>query len=131
MIFDSSVWINYSIGKINKETDLLDSSLARGIPSDMCPPILQEILQGIRSSFDYERTKDMLFEMNLLQLDPYFVAEGAANLYRNLRAKGVTIQKPNDCQIAFYAIHFKLKLVHNDKDYDKIAKHTSLKIYST
>ncbi len=40
-----------------------------------------------------------------------------------------SINKPNDCQIAFYAIHFKEQLVHNDKDFVKIARHTSLKVY--
>jgi predicted nucleic acid-binding protein len=65
----------------------------------------------------------------LLQLDSYFVADEAASLYRSLRAKGITIRKPNDCIISFYAIHFKLMLAHNDTDFDKIAKYTSLKIY--
>ncbi len=67
--------------------------------------------------------------VNFLNLDGYFVAEEAAKIYRTLRKKGITIRKPNDCIIAFYAIHFNLKLVHNDSDFDKIAKHTKLKIH--
>ena len=129
MLFDSSVWINYATGKINREMNLLDAFLARGIAPDICPSIFQEVLQGIRDSTEYRQTKDTLFQLNFLQLDPYFVAEGAADLYRALRSKGVTINKPNDCQIAFYAIHFKEQLVHNDKDFVKISKHTSLKVY--
>ena len=72
----------------------------------------------------------ILFLMDFLLLDSYYVAEEGAQIYRALRKKGVTVQKPNDCLIAFYAIHFKLELVHNDKDFDKIAKHTSLKVYA-
>ena len=53
----------------------------------------------------------------------------SALLYRSLRSKGVTFAKPKVCQIAFYAMHFKLDLVHNDIDFVKIAKHTSLKGY--
>ncbi|MFM7486247.1 MAG: PIN domain-containing protein, partial [Cytophagales bacterium] len=74
-----------------------------------------------------ESVKDLLMTCQFLQLDAYYVAENAASIYRLLRAKGVTIRKPNDCIIAFYAIQFKLELVHNDADFDKIAKHTSLK----
>lgn len=129
MIFDSSVWINYSTGIVNRETNLLDAYLAKGIVPDICPPILQEVLQGTRTTSDYQQAKNILFELNFLLLDPYFVAENSALLYRSLRSKGVTIAKPNDCQIAFYAMHFKLDLAHNDKDFDKMAKHTSLKIY--
>lgn len=128
MIIDSSVWINYFRGKSNRETELLDKSLSVGRPEHVCPPIFQEVLQGIREEIDYQKTRDTLFQMDFLQLDPYFAADNAASIYRLLRAKGVTIRKPNDCIIAFYAIHFKTELVHNDSDFNKIAKHTSLKV---
>jgi predicted nucleic acid-binding protein len=130
MIFDSSVWINYLTGKGNSETNLLDGFLATGIVQHVCPPIIQEVLQGIKDSADYQKTRNILFLIDFLQLDSYYVAEEGAQIYRALRKKGVTLQKPNDCLIAFYAIHFKLELVHNDKDFDKIAKHTSLKVYA-
>lgn len=133
MLFDSSVWIDYLRGKVNPLTDLLDKSLnIRGnIPVSLCPPIFQEILQGMASDNEHELMKDLLLPLKFLNLDSYFVAEEGARLFRYLRKKGVTIRKPNDCLIAFYAIHFKTELVHNDRDFDKIAKHTSLKIYST
>lgn len=129
MIFDSSTWINYAVGKINEETELLDRFLLQGIQCYICPTILQEILQGIKNQKDYEQTKSILYEMEFLQLDPYLAAEEASSIYRLLRAKGLTIRKPNDCLIAFYAIHFNITLVHNDKDFDKIAKHTKLNVY--
>jgi predicted nucleic acid-binding protein len=131
MIFDSSVWINYAIGKSNTETNLLDASLQKGFPFQICPPILQEVLQGIREELDFKKTREVLFALDFLNLDSYYVAEEAATIYRLLRRKGITIEKPNDCIIAFYAIHFKLELVHNDKDFDKIARHTALKVYKT
>lgn len=129
MIFDSTVWIDYSRGVINSQTDLLDSFLAQGEQSDVCPPIVQEILQGIRKESEYEQMREILFEMNFLMLDPYFVSEEAAKLYRELRRKGVKINKPDDCIIGFYALHFDRVLVHTDKDFDKISKHTKLRFY--
>ncbi len=128
MLFDSSVWINYSIGKINDQTDLLDLYLERNVQVYICPQVLQEVLQGVRNQTEYEKLKATLLEMHFLQLDPYFVAENAANIYRSLRVKGITLNKPNDCAIAFYAIHFNMPLVHNDKDFTQIAAHTKLKI---
>lgn len=128
ILFDSSIWIDYVLGHQKMEADLLDSYLAKGIQVYICPPVLQEVLQGIKHQQDYQQTRDILCEMNFLQLDPYFAADNAANIYRSLRSKGVTIRKPNDCIIAFYAIHFKIELAHNDSDFDKIARHTPLKI---
>ena len=49
------------------------------------------------------------------------------SLYRSVRKKGVTIRKSNDCLIAYFAISCKAVLLHNDGDFDKIAKHSSLK----
>lgn len=40
----------------------------------------------------------------MLELDTVEAAIGAADLYRALRKKGITIRKSNDCLIAYYAI---------------------------
>jgi predicted nucleic acid-binding protein len=131
MIFDSSIWIDFFRGRKSDFTDLLDGKLAEFDTPDvyLCPSILQEVLQGINDSDDAELIKNLLFSCKFLLLDSYWVAEKSAEIYRNLRKKGITINKPNDCIIAFYAIHFDIKLAHNDKDFDKIAKHTSLKVF--
>lgn len=131
MIFDSSVWIDYFNGKKNSKTDLLDALLGSYdvVEIHMCPVIFQEVLQGIKRNEDHHQIRDLLFTCQFLYLDPYFVAEGASDIFRSLRTKGITIRKPNDCQIALYGIHFKLELVHSDRDFDKIAKHTALKAY--
>jgi predicted nucleic acid-binding protein len=131
MLFDTSIWIDYLKNLHSNETELLDIELGRykNLEAEICPPIYQEILQGIRIDEAYEGIKDLLLTVNFLNLDGYVAAEGGANIYRELRKKGVTIRKPNDCIIAFYAIHFNLKLVHSDSDFDKIAKQTDLKIY--
>jgi len=131
MIFDSSVWVDFLNGKQSRNAILLQSQIREFYPVHICPPIFQEILQGIKNEERFDEVRDLVFGLNLLSIDPYFAADGAISLYRQLRTDGVTIQKPNDCLIAFYSIHFKLELVHSDKDFDKIAKHTSLKIYST
>jgi Predicted nucleic acid-binding protein, contains PIN domain len=133
MIFDSSVWIDYLKGRKSSKANLLDKELdVFGLVDvHLCPPIFQEILQGIRVNEKYEEIKDLLFTTRFLQVDSYFISEKASSIYRELRSKGTTIKSPNDCLIAAYAIHFNLPLVHSDKDFDKIAKHTSLKIYAT
>ncbi|MCE7862082.1 MAG: PIN domain nuclease [Bacteroidetes bacterium CHB5] len=133
MIFDSTIWVDYLRGKKSAKTDLLDQFLAEYDPVNvhLCPPVFQEILQGLNKEDNPVLIKDLLITCQFLNLDGFFCAEQSAILYRQLRDKGVTIRKPNDCLIAFYAIHFKLELVHNDKDFEKIAKYTPLKTYST
>jgi predicted nucleic acid-binding protein len=58
----------------------------------------------------------------------YELAEEAAKLYRELRKKGITVRKPNDCLIATYAIRNNIALLQDDKDFRLIAQHSKLKI---
>ncbi len=55
----------------------------------------------------------------------------SAEIYRNLRKKGITIRKPLDCMIASTAIENDMPLLHNDKDFQPIAKHCGLKELSS
>ena len=133
MIFDSSAWIDYLKGVRSDKTNLLDLKLDvyEEVDVHLCPPIFQEVLQGIRVDEKYEIIRDLLLTSQFLNLDPYYVSEQGSDIYRKLRSKGITIRKPNDCIIAAYAIHFDLEVVHRDKDFDMIAKYTALKIHST
>jgi predicted nucleic acid-binding protein len=45
----------------------------------------------------------------------------AANIYRTLRSRGITIRNSVDCMIAAVCIEHKADLLHNDKDFDYIA----------
>jgi predicted nucleic acid-binding protein len=75
------------------------------------------------------KIKKNLDRLLCLQIDAKEAAFGAAELCRNLRKKGITIRKPNDCLIAFYAISFDVESVHNDSDFDLMIDHTPIKIY--
>jgi predicted nucleic acid-binding protein len=68
-----------------------------------------------------------MLAIDMLEIEPVEAAIGAADLYRELRKKGVTIKKSNDCLIAFYAIYFNIPILHNDSDFNLISKHTPLK----
>lgn len=127
ILVDTSVWIDYLKGKIDKRTDFLNNHISNDRPILICPIILQEILQGIRADTDYRRIKNILLSYTMLEIKPVEAAIGAADLYRSLRKKGVTIRKSNDCLIAYYAILHNVLLLHNDIDFDSIEKTTDLK----
>jgi hypothetical protein len=52
----------------------------------------------------------------------------AAEVYRSLRKRGVTIRKPVDCMIASVATEHDIPLLHNDRDFDYIAKYSNLRV---
>ena len=92
---------------------------------------MQEVLQGVEDDKFYNLIKENLNGLDFFQYEPYQFSIKAAELYRALRRKGVTIRKANDCLIAAICIENDIPIFHNDKDFDNIAKHTSLKIYKS
>jgi predicted nucleic acid-binding protein len=129
-IIDSSVWIEYFNGVINQKTNAADELLFNN-EVIILPIILQEILQGIREVNIFDFVKDKLLSLEFLQFNSIKTAIDAASLYRFLRQKGITVRKPNDCLMASICIDNNIPLLENDKDFDNIAKHTSLKIYKS
>ncbi len=132
IVADSSVWIDFFNKKTSVEIEHLKALLLSfrwTSPVIVLPIIMHEILQGIENNKHYDVIKENLQGFDYVQYDPYKFSIKAAEIYRSLRRKGVTIRKANDCLIAALCIEFDLSLFHNDKDFDNIAKHTSLKIY--
>ncbi len=129
MVFDSTIWIDALNGIKSPKTDLLkEKSLSNEVV--LLPVIVQEILQGIKDDNQYLKVKNNLSGFQLLDLNQWESYAGAAALYRFLRKKGVTIRKANDCLISFQTMMQNLELVHNDSDFDQIAKYCNLKIYN-
>ncbi|MBL7893159.1 MAG: PIN domain nuclease [Bacteroidia bacterium] len=128
ILVDTSVWIDAFNGKNTHQVKLLEKFIEKDQMVVLCPVIIQEILQGIKEDNQFGEIKDTLTGFEVLSIDAIQSAYGAAALYRAIRKKGVTIRKSNDCLIAFFAIYHEVELLHNDIDFDRIARHSSLKV---
>ena len=129
MIVDTSVWIDFFRDVRDEKTDLVAELLLLKYKLFITPTILQEVLQGVNADSQFERIKDNLLACVVLQTNSVEAAIEAAQLYRALRKKGVTIRKPNDCLIAHYAVFYDMPILHNDADFDQIARFTALRIH--
>lgn len=132
VVIDSSVWIDY----FNKKTSLniewiTNSILNQNVQTSICvlPIILQEVLQGVKDKSTFEFVRENMQGFNFIDYNAYEVAVDAARLFFDLKKTGITIRKSNDVLIASICITKGLHILHNDKDFDNIAKHTSLKIF--
>ena len=119
-LFDTSVWIDFFAGRNSKEVELLTRFLEEDIPVYICPVIIQEILQGIKNENVFQQIKESLLALPVLAVNQIEAAIGAAQIYRQLRKKGITIRKSNDCLIAFYALKNGAEVIHCDRDFDLI-----------
>lgn len=127
VLVDTTVWIDFFAGRNESHVMSLQELIETEEDLSLCGVILAEILQGIRSDAEFLKTKEYLGDLIFLPMRHTTFVQ-AAEIYRSLRKKGVTIRKPVDCMIASVAIEFNTQLLHNDRDFNNIAKHSKLRI---
>lgn len=126
MIFvDSSVWIAYFNGIDSAQTNALDTALdtSRIVVGDV---VLTEVLQGFRADADFRRARALLLNLDVRAVLNPERALLAADHYRLLRNKGITVRKTMDTLIATFCIEEGLPLLHDDKDFLPFEQHLGL-----
>ena len=128
VLVDSSVWIDFFKNKKTKEVKLLEQAIQNHETICTCGIILTEVLQGIKVDKEFKFVKEKLkLTTTIPMFNDSFIQ--AAEIYRGLRKKGITIRKANDCIIAAVALLADISLLHNDKDFSPIEEHFGLKAY--
>lgn len=125
ILVDSSVWIGYFRAADTPQVALLDSLLGRTriAVGDL---IAAEVLQGVHSQKEFKAVKKAFDAFTRLDLGGYDLAVKAAQNYRLLRAKGVTLRKTIDTLIATRCIEDDLTLLHADRDFAPFVEHLGL-----
>ncbi len=129
ILVDSSVWINYFNGKMTWQTEILDQMLQQ-VPIYTGDLILTEVLQGFRKDSEYKKAREVLSILPCKQLGGYDIAIQSAENYRTLRKKGITVRKTIDIIIGTFCITENIPLLHDDRDFDPMKEHLSLKTIS-
>jgi len=119
-LVDTSVWIDFFAARNTAQVKVLESIIDQGEDLCLCGVILTEVLQGIRDDKQHKQTESALSSLIYLPMDQSTFLL-AANLYRTLRSRGITIRNSVDCMIAAVCIEHKTDLLHNDRDFDHIS----------
>ena len=101
--------------------DLLSEEFA------VCDVVRMEVLAGARDEGHLGRLRRLLARGTLIQTrrSDY---ESAASFYRRCRSRGETVRKVTDCLIAAVAVREGVPILHLDRDFEVLAKHTELRI---
>ena len=126
ILVDSSVWIDYFRGDETPQVLRLDECLGR-TPLAVGDLIAAEVLQGIRDKREVKRVQRLFASFTRLDLCGYELAIKAAQNYRALRARGITIRKTIDTLIATRCIESHLTLLHADADFRPFAQYLGLR----
>jgi predicted nucleic acid-binding protein len=129
ILVDSSVWIAYFNGQMNWQSNLLDVLLQSEhlLIGDL---IFTEVLQGFRSNKDFDKAKEFLDLLDMVELGGYQIAIQAASNYRVMRKKGITVRKTIDVIIGTYCIENNVYLLHDDQDFIPMERYLGLPVIS-
>ena len=125
IVVDSSVWIDFFNGVSTPEVDRLDALL--GVtPLAIGDLILVEVMQGFRNERDVATARQLFLSLALLPLLEGSNPWKAADNYRQLRRKGITVRKTIDGIIATACIEANLPLLFSDRDFQPYVEHLGL-----
>lgn len=127
IVADTSVWIDYVRGLDAPHTNTLDYELLynRVITGDI---IIAEFLQGFRDDRDFLEAKKIMESLEYRDFLGKEVALQAAQNFRLLRKKGITVRKTIDVIIATFCIMNEFELIHNDRDFDPMEEYLGLAV---
>ncbi|MCE2529821.1 MAG: PIN domain nuclease [Acidimicrobiia bacterium] len=129
LIADTSAWIeflratgSFPAGRLRqaistKEVIVIDA-------------ILLEVMAGARRDA-VARTQRLLEAQHMEALSSKLDWLDAATIYRELRWRGVTVRSQIDALIAAVAIRLDVPVLHHDRDFGYIARHTPLRTVET
>lgn len=126
ILVDTSAWVEFLRDTGSVACILVEELLAADIA--VCEPVRMEVLAGARDESHLLDLRRLLARAVVIptQTTDY---EDAAALYRRCRREGETVRKLMDCLIAAIAIRAGVPILHNDADFDALARHTGLRIY--
>ncbi|MBL8026176.1 MAG: PIN domain nuclease [Fibrobacteres bacterium] len=129
VLIDSSAWIEYFRNGKMRVVESVATALQKEtvIIGDL---ILFEVLQGIRSKSEKELVSELFGALERFPLGGFQIAEKAADNFRTLRSKGITVRKSIDMIIGTFCIEHHIRLLHNDRDFDVMERYLNLRTYN-
>jgi predicted nucleic acid-binding protein len=122
------VWIDFFSSSSGRAGDELRRMIADAEPFALAGVVVTEILQGLTR--DASRIERYLSQWEMLEPNGFRTYSEAATIFRQGRAKGVTLTTI-DAVIAAIALEHGASVFTLDKDFIRIARLTGLPLHAT
>ena len=125
-LIESSAWIEFLRDTGSPACSRVRQLLVNGSRDvAICDAVRMEILAGANDDLQRKRVLSLWDEVTLLTIESSDY-DRAAELYLRCRRGGETVRNLIDCLIAAVAIRSGIPVLHNDRDFDVLARHTEL-----
>lgn len=126
LLADTSAWVEFLKGTGSAEAGRMRTAIAER-EVVVIDPILLEVMAGARRD-DVARTLRLLEAQHVEPMAPRLDWLDGATVYRELRQRGVTVRSSVDALIAAVAIRLDLPVLHRNRDFAAIGRHTPLRL---
>jgi hypothetical protein len=129
ILVDTSVLIPFLAGRASLAARYFERCLRDDAPYSLAPLTIQEVLQGARDEREWQRLR-LYLETQLIAgvRDEVASYVEAARIYYDCRRRGLTVRSTVDCLVAQIALEHDCPLLHDDRDYEAIARVRPLKL---
>lgn len=123
ILIDTSAWVEFLCNTGSPACERVDAALGGDIAT--CDPIRMELLAGALDETHLAVLRRLIATATVIPTEPVHY-EDAAMLFRTCRREGQTVRKLIGCLIAAVAIGADVPVLHRDRDFDALARHTEL-----
>ena len=128
IVVDSNTWADFFNGADAPHVARLDAALRDEEDLAVLPIVVTEVLQGFKSDRGFRLAEGVLTALLVITPDLGCHVR-AAELFRSLRRRGVTVRGAVDCLIAQLCLDLDALLLSPDRDFDHVARHTPLRLW--
>ena len=130
IVVDSSAWVELLRASGSPVHRRLRRAIDDGEALAVTEVVVAEVLAGVLDDLRGRRIRTFLLGFPLLRLRGLHDFEAAADLRRACSRAGETVRGIADCLVAVPAIGAGIPVLHRDRDFDVLARHTPLEVVS-
>lgn len=128
-LIDTSAWVEY-LRATGSEAHLgVRQVLHADAEVHTTDVVVMELVAGARDDDHLAQLRRLIGRCRYVPVEGLGDYETAAALYLQCRRAGSTVRALTDCLIATVALRAELAVLHSDRDFDVLARHTGLKTY--
>jgi predicted nucleic acid-binding protein len=124
---DTSAWVEY-LRATGSDVHLRMRALLERDQLATTDVVLMEVLVGASDADHRDRLERLLLRCDFVATKGPHDYEDAAEIARACRRGGAAVRGLTDCLIASVAIRARLPVLHLDTDFERIARHTQLRL---
>lgn len=128
IVADTSAWIEFFRRTGSPVNLTLRRLLSERAEIAVTQVVVMEVLAGARSRSHLAELRDHMLLFPVLPLEGLSGYEAAAELFRICRAEGESVRNLTDCLVAVVTIEAGASLLHNDRDFETLARWSELRI---